>query len=238
MRYLLISDTHSNLEAMEAVFAAADHDRVLFMGDAVDYGPDPEGVVTMLRAAAKSGGSLVQGNHDQGASSPEGEFDDTGWAALATDTMRYSRLHLGPEAMGFLRDLPLTARVDLGAGGRALLCHGTPASNMQYLWPDLPAAAVEKLLGTACDEVDYLFVGHSHLQFERRVGSLRIANPGSVGQPRDGDPRAGYAIFDTARGALTFHRVKYPVEKTVAKIRERGMPHAERLARILERGGG
>jgi predicted phosphodiesterase len=238
VKYLIVSDTHANLEALEAVRTAADYDRLLFLGDAVDYGPDPEAVVDILREEAKAKGALVQGNHDEGVATPPGDFDDAWWSPVAVDTMRYSQSRLSREQVAFLGALPKTAEVDLGAGGRALLCHGVPSSNREYLWSHLPDNTVRGLLGKDADGFAYLFVGHTHQPFDRKVGGLRIANPGSTGQPRDGDPRAGYAVFDTAEGALTFHRVKYDAEKTASKIRERGMPHAARLCGILLLGGG
>ncbi len=238
MKWLLLSDTHSNLEALEAVLAEADFDRIAFLGDAVDYGPDPEAVVDILKDAAGKSGVLVQGNHDEGVATPPEEFDAAWWSPVATDTMGYSRERLQKPHLDFLAKLPATAEVDLGAAGRALLCHGAPQSNREYLWPDLPEKTLRGLLDEATREFDYLLVGHSHLQFTRRLPHLTIANPGSVGQPRDGNPHAAYAVMDTAEGALSFHRVEYAVDKTAHKIRERAMPHAERLVRILRSGGG
>ncbi len=233
MKYLLIADTHSNLEALEAVLAAADYDRLVFLGDAVDYGPDPEPVVDILRNAAGERAVLVQGNHDEGVATAPEEFEPAWWSEVAVDTMRYSRGRLSKGQVEFLKALPLTAQLDLGAGGRALLCHGAPASNREYLWPDLPPATMRRLVDDYTEGFSFLFVGHTHMQFERQHGPLRVVNPGSVGQPRDGDPRAGYAVYDTAEGALSFARLKYPVEKTAEKIRQREMPHAARLCEIL-----
>jgi protein phosphatase len=238
VKYLIVSDTHANLEALEAVRGAADYDRLLFLGDAVDYGPDPEAVVDILREEAKAKGALVQGNHDEGVATPPEEFDDAWWSPVAVDTMRYSQSRLSREQVAFLGTLPKTAEVDLGVGGRALLCHGIPSSNREYLWPHLPDNTVRRLLGKDTAGFAYLFLGHTHQQFDRNLAGLRIANPGSTGQPRDGDPRAAYAVFDTAEGTLSLHRIKYDAEKTAAKIRERGMPHAERLCGILLLGGG
>jgi predicted phosphodiesterase len=238
VKYLLISDTHSNIEALTAVREAADHDRVVFLGDAVDYGPDPEAMVAALRDASREKGVLVQGNHDEGVSTPAGEFDDSWWSEVASSTMRFSRKRLDKESLAFLGGLPKTAELDLGAGGRALLCHGVPSSNREYLWPDLPEHSARRLLRDDTDGFTHLFVGHTHLQFERSLGALRVVNPGSVGQPRDGDPRAAFAVYDAGEAKLTFHRVKYDVSKTAAAIRANGMPHADRLVAILERGGG
>ena len=200
--------------------------------------PDPEAVVDILKDAAGKGAALVQGNHDEGVATPPEEFDSMWWSPVATDTMRYSRQRLRPDQLDFLKGLPATAAIDLGAGGRALLCHGAPQSNHEYLWPDLPEKALRTLLGDATREFDYLLVGHSHLQFTRRLPNLTIVNPGSVGQPRDGNPNAAYALIDTDEGSFSFHRVKYALEKTAHKIRERAMPHAERLVRVLRSGGG
>jgi predicted phosphodiesterase len=238
VKYLLISDTHSNMQALGAVLAAADYDRVVFLGDAVDYGPDPEAMAAALRGAARDGGVLVQGNHDEGVATPAEQFDDSWWSEVASSTMAYSRGRLSKASLAFLGALPKTAELDLGAGGRALLCHGVPASNREYLWPEMPGPSLRRVLGDDTDGFTYLFVGHTHLQFERQLGPLRVVNPGSVGQPRDGDPRAAFALYDTGEAKLTFHRVKYAVEKTAAAIRANAMPHADRLVAILERGGG
>ena len=134
--------------------------------------------------------------------------------------------------------MPPTATLDLGPAGRAFLCHGAPGSNREYLWPDLPPATVRRLIEPEADGFTHLFVGHTHLQHERALGDIRIVNPGSTGQPRDGDSRAGYALFDTAEGRLSFHRLTYEVDATCAKIRERELPHAARLCEILKTGGG
>ena len=239
MRYLIVSDLHSNLEALEAVTTAADFDRLVFLGDAVDYGPDPEAIVDFLHTEAKTGALLVRGNHDEAVAVPQEEFDDSWWSEMAVQTLRYSRKRLEKGARALLGELPLTRNLDLGPAGRALLCHGSPASNLEYLWPDTSNSKLESQLGEeACRDFDFVFVGHSHLQFKRPLGRLKLVNPGSVGQPRDGDPRAAYALFDAAEGELTFHRVEYPVAATAAKIRDRGMPLAERLVAVLETGGG
>jgi predicted phosphodiesterase len=239
VRYLIVSDLHSNLEALEAVTAAADFDRLVFLGDAVDYGPDPEAIVDFLRSEQKTGALLVRGNHDEAVAVPEDEFDDSWWSEMAVQTLRYSRKRLEKGARAMLGGLPLTRTLDLGPAGRGLLCHGSPASNLEYLWPDSPNAKLESQLGDeAMRDFDFVFVGHSHLPFERRLGRVKLVNPGSVGQPRDGDPRAAFALFDSGEGLLTFHRAEYPVAATAGKIRGRAMPLAERLVAILESGGG
>src|SRR2546426_11184440 len=227
------------MEALEAVTQSADYDRLVFLGDAVDYGPDPAAIVDFLRSEAKTGALLVRGNHDEAVAVPEEDFDGAWWSEMAVQTLRYSRKHLERQALSMLGELPLTRTLDLGPAGRALLCHGSPSSNLEYIWPDAPNSKLsEQLGGEASRDFDFVLVGHSHLQFNRLVGRVKLVNPGSVGQPRDGDPRAAYAIFDTGEGALTFHRVEYPVAATAAKIRARGMPLADRLVAVLETGGG
>jgi len=238
MKYLLVSDTHANLEAFQAVLAAADHDRLVFLGDAVDYGPDPEAVVELLRGAAKEGGVLVRGNHDEAAAADPESFDPSWWSETAVATLGYTWSRLGKSDRAFLGGLPLTAAVDLGAGGRALACHGSPASNLEYVWPESDDGKLRNQLGPAAKTHDAVWLGHTHLPFYRRVGALNLLNPGSVGQPRDGDWRASCAVYDADDASLRFMRVEYDLDRTSRKLRERGVPHADRLAAVLRSGGG
>ncbi len=238
MKYLLASDAHSNLEALEAVLESTDFDRLVFLGDAVDYGPDPEAVVDILKAAAKDRATLVRGNHDEAAAADADEFDRPWWSKTAVKTLEYTWSRLSKSDRVFLGSLPLTAEVDLGAGGRALACHGSPTSNLEYLWPDSDNERVIGQLGEGAKAYDSVWLGHTHLPFDRHLGSLRLVNPGSVGQPRDGDWRASCATFDTDTASLNFLRVEYDLDATARKIRDRGMPLADRLVSILQDGGG
>lgn len=238
MRYLLVSDTHANLEALEAVMGAVDFDRLVFLGDAVDYGPDPEAVVDVLKGEAKRGGVLVRGNHDEAAAGEPADIDRTWWSPTAQSTLEYTWSRLGKEDRAFLGGLPLTAAVDLGAGGRALAFHGSPSDNLAYLWPEWPDERVREALGARVDGYEAAWHGHTHLPGERRLGSVSLANPGSVGQPRDGDWRASCAAFDTERATLEFMRVEYDLDRTARKIRDRGMALSDVLISILRQGGG
>jgi predicted phosphodiesterase len=238
MKYLLISDTHSNLEALEAVMGAADFDRLVFLGDAVDYGPDPEAVVDVLKSAAKSGGVLVRGNHDEAAASDPGGVDRSWWSEVAFATLEYTWGRLSAADRAFLGGLPLTAPLDLGAGGRALCAHGSPSDNRKYLWPDAGDAELAEALLPAARGYDAVWVGHTHLPFHRQVRGTLVVNPGSVGQPRDGDWKASCATFDTEEASLHFMRVEYDLDQTVRKIRDRGMPLADALVSVLRTGGG
>lgn len=238
MKYLLVSDTHSNLEALEAVLEAADFDRLVFLGDAVDYGPDPEAVVDVLKGEAKRGGLLVRGNHDEAAASTPDAIDLSWWSPVALATLRYTWSRLGAADRAFLRGLPLTAEVDLGAGGRALAFHGSPSDNLDYLWPEWDDDRLRGGLGKGAEGFEAAWYGHTHLPVHRSLGGLSLVNPGSVGQPRDGDWRAACALWDADEASLKFLRVEYDLDRTVRKIRDHGMPLADVLVSILRQGGG
>jgi diadenosine tetraphosphatase ApaH/serine/threonine PP2A family protein phosphatase len=225
------------MEALNAVTAAAEYDRVIFLGDSVDYGPDPEPVVDWLRHAKDRGAILVRGNHDEAAATPVEQFDPSWWSETALRTLEYSRAKLSSDAKRFLGGLPLTAEVDLGSGDRGLACHGSPTSNLEYLWPTDPKSDLLRALGPAAQSCDYIFVGHSHLPFQVDLGEVVLVNPGSVGQPRDGDPRASFGLFDTHTGQLELRRVSYDVDATCRKLRENGVPLAERLCATLRAVG-
>ena len=239
MRVALLSDVHANLQALEAVLAEIDakvHAEVLWVtGDTVGYGADPSDVLALLR---ERGAVLVQGNHDRAVATGEGLdwFHDR--AAVA------ARLHtkwLSAEERDYLGALPLTATIE-----RFTLCHGSVRDPLwEYVTTASAAAASLEQATTpfACNghtHVPALYVEHHG---EVRVTVLRegvphpltpraMLNPGSVGQPRDGDPRAAYAVLDTQEGTATFYRASYQIDEAQRRIRARGLPEmfADRLA--------
>lgn len=236
MRVGLLSDIHANLVALEAVLAALDPvDALWVTGDTVGYGPDPSEVIALLR---ERGATLVQGNHDRAVATGEGLswFHDR--AATA------ARMHaewLRPEERDHLAALPQIESVE-----RFTLCHG---SLRDPLWEYVTTASV------AAESIQrsptpFCCTGHTHIPalFEETAGRTRpvrpeegrsyplvercLLNPGSVGQPRDGDPRAAYAVIETDPGTVTFYRSSYRVHETQRRIRARGLPEvfADRLA--------
>jgi predicted phosphodiesterase len=244
VRYLILSDIHANLDALEAVLAAvprADFDRVVVLGDLVGYGANPNEVVALVDELAPA--VLVRGNHDKvaaGLADPD-EFTD-----LAAQAARWTQATLTAASRARLAALP---RGPLLVDETLEVCHGTPYDEDAYLLDRLDALrAFEAARRPVC-----LF-GHTHhavviaLEGDRlettlpggassvdialRDGVRYLINPGSVGQPRDGDPRAAYAVLDTTVRRVTLKRVPYPIERAQRRIREAGLPAvlAQRLA--------
>jgi diadenosine tetraphosphatase ApaH/serine/threonine PP2A family protein phosphatase len=239
MRVGLLSDIHANLPALAAVLAELDQtgrpDALWVTGDTVGYGPDPAEVVALLR---ERGALLVQGNHDRAVATGEGLewFHDRAAAA--------ARMHarwLSSDERDYLGGLPLTQTIE-----RFTLCHGSLRDPLwEYVTTATAATAslAEASTPFACNghtHVPALFVeadgivrpAPTGLATAHPLGPRSMLNPGSVGQPRDGDPRAAYAVVDTAAGTATFYRASYPIDEAQRRIRARGLPEmfAERLA--------
>ena len=226
--YLVLSDIHANLEALEAVLADAKvpSARVLCLGDLVGYGADPNAVVDWVR---EHNVVTVRGNHDRAAAG-EG-FEDFSPAARAA--LQWTQRVLSPANREFLGRLPWgpVSYQDFD------LIHGSPVDEDEYLITVADAAAARDRLRT-----QLTFFGHTHRQggflLARRETSLirpelRLAieahytylvNPGSVGQPRDSDPRAAYVFYWPAERAVEFRRTDYDVDRAAAKIRAAGLP--------------
>ena len=250
MRVLLISDIHGNLEALEACLAAApEHDVVVNLGDVVGYGASPNEVSELSRGLGRF---WVRGNHDKAAADLSDLKDFNPLAGLAA---LWTRAQLTPENMDWLRALtPGPIQVD-GLSGVQFV-HGSPRDEDEYVVT--PSDALEPLLTAA---VPVTFFGHTHLQgcflsngvsmdFYRpqyqTVGQPETAslplkedarylvNPGSVGQPRDGDWRAAFALFDSEARIVTFHRVPYKLKESQDRIMAANLP--PRLATRLAAG--
>jgi len=239
MRLAVISDIHANLPALEAVLEAVGScDGLWVLGDVVGYGPHPDAVVERLKA---EGAVAVQGNHDAAVLGriPMGVFNDLARAAVAwtAGVMKHENLE-------WLAGLPET-RVE----GDFTLAHGSPRDPLwEYLF-SIPAARIN----LAAFETPYCVVGHTHHQLTFRddrgqVEALRagvgdslalderrcILNPGSVGQPRDGDPRACAMTIETVPLEVEWLRIDYDIERTQAAIRR--LPLPARLADRLGQG--
>jgi diadenosine tetraphosphatase ApaH/serine/threonine PP2A family protein phosphatase len=247
MKLALIADIHANLEGLRACLEHAQAqgaERFAFLGDVVGYGADPGPVVDLVRAHVERGALIVKGNHDEAAVAGGSEFmHKTAGTAIA-----WTRAHLSDGLREFLAALPMTVRAD-----RLFLVHGSPELPGEWIYVTDPARAAEGLV--AAGDATWVFCGHVHepvlytqgtaarpVPF-RPVPGVAIPVPahrrwlavvGSAGQPRDGNTAACYAMIDTDRPALTFHRVPYDWRAAAAKIRAAGLP--ESLARRLERG--
>ena len=205
MRILVISDIHSNSVALESI--REKFDICFCLGDLVDYGPNPARCVQWVM---ENKAEVVRGNHDHGTAHSVAVVGGTGFRYLTSVTRPLQWAALDSSQRNFLARLPLTRRLVVD-GVRYLLLHGTPRDPLdEYLRRD-PAAWAEQVKD---QEVDVVCVGHSHMQFELDAGGVRILNPGSVGLPRDSDPRAAYAIIDN--GKIQLKRLRYDIEKAIA----------------------
>jgi putative phosphoesterase len=232
MKIAVLSDLHANLPALRAVIDDAGPVDALFcLGDLVDYGPQPKEVIREIRARATK---TIRGNHDQAL----GFGVECGCAQafldLSVGTRAYHKTLLDQDDIGYLRSLPLSESTE-AAGCTFFLCHASPQGDLyRYLRPSTSEDVWQSEV--AGINADLILTGHTHLPMIKRVGKITVVNPGSVGQPRDGDPRASYALW--VDGEITLRRVAYPVEETIGALErsplEQGM--VERLGQILRRG--
>ena len=228
MRILLIADIHSNWPALRAIQES--FDVCLFLGDLVDYGPDPVPCIDWVRQNVEVS---VRGNHDHAVAQRILPKGNSGFRKLAAATRPWHWNLIDPARNKFLARLPITARVQID-GYRFQLMHATPRDPMdEYLGPD--AAAWEARVQGI--EADFLCVGHTHVPYEIQAGDLRVVNPGSVGQSRDGDPRASYAIIED--GQIQFKKVAYDIDETLHLLKRQDVaPWAiELTAAVLQTGG-
>ncbi len=218
VRVVLISDVHSNLEALEAVLDEVGKARVYCCGDIVGYGASPNEVVRVLRDV---GATCVIGNHDQASLEGDvGEFN-----ARAAMAAMWTSQHLTDESRAFLGSLPREVATEIG-GKKVYIVHGSPDDPMwEYVRPSTHADLFDYYLQKV--NADVLALGHTHMAFEWRSDTGGVVfNPGSVGQPRNGDSRASYAILAVASGEVRVEarQVEYDVERAAKKILESGLP--------------
>jgi predicted phosphodiesterase len=238
MRWLVLSDVHANATALEAALAASQGrwDRAVCLGDVVGYGPDPNEVIDRLRDLVSA---IIRGNHDKAAS---GISDIDDFNPVARSALEWTRQQLRPDNLEYLKQLPAGP---LQADGLTLV-HGALWDEDEYVFG--AAQALEALVSSPHP---LTFFGHTHFQggfsyrgevlgqinLRPRLGTnstkLRLdpetrylLNPGSVGQPRDGDPRAALAIADLDHRVVEFWRVPYAIEQVQQRMKEAGAPEA------------
>jgi predicted phosphodiesterase len=243
LRYLILSDLHANWEALEAVLrdAKGHYDSVLCCGDLVGYGADPNPITEWVRDKCQV---VIRGNHDRACTG----LEDLEWFnPVARAAAVWTLDNLSGDNAAYVRELPRGPAFVEGIQ----IVHGSPYDEDEYLVAEEDAGEAFAYL-----ESRLAFFGHTHLQGgfiwnRERVetilpvpanckgdvlkideGAGYLINPGSVGQPRDGDPRASYAVFDSQSGKIHYRRVAYDVETAQRKIRDAGLPDflADRLA--------
>jgi predicted phosphodiesterase len=245
MRYLVFSDIHGNLEALQSILAAVEKvsiDKFLFLGDLVGYGASPNEVIQEIQKLDPL--YIIRGNHDKAVSDLESieTFNPVAAAAI-----HWTRNNLTKDNISYLSQLqpgPLTVDENLS------ICHGSPADEDYYIFGEFDAA--EAFMYT---DAPVTFFGHTHLPFvyteddrmvkgnfitsKTRKVKLKseikyLINPGSVGQPRDRNPDAAYAVFDSGENSVFFHRIVYDIKASQKKITEVDLPRS--LADRLEMG--
>jgi putative phosphoesterase len=207
MRILVLSDVHANRAALDAIDEP--FDACLVLGDLVEYGPDPAGCIAWARQHATAS---VRGNHDHGTAQNVDIFGVGGFRYLTMATRGPTIRMLSADDRRYLAELPTSQMLTLD-GLRFLCVHATPRDPLdEYVPPD---AARWAPLVTGLN-VDFVCVGHTHMQFVLDVGGTKVLNPGSVGLSRDGSPQARYAVIEN--GEVTLKQIDYPIETTVAEV--------------------
>jgi diadenosine tetraphosphatase ApaH/serine/threonine PP2A family protein phosphatase len=236
MKLALMSDLHANRQATEAVWSHLQHlgfDRLLLLGDYVDYGADPAWVVDWVQARQQEGAVVLRGNHDEAASSE----DNHGLSDHVLPSLNWTRQALSADQRRWLATLPLSGQV-----GPCLAVHANAQDPGHWAYIQGRMEAVNSLQATASQ---YVVCGHMHeqalyhLTMTGKTGAFQptpgvpialsaarrwLAVAGSVGQPRDGNPAAACALLDVAQGQITFLRVPYDHEEAAQRIEQAGLP--------------
>jgi predicted phosphodiesterase len=247
MRYSLISDIHANIPALDAVLAdirqRGNVDATYHLGDLVGYGPWPNETVRALRDSAITG---IAGNYDSTVASQYKhcgcKYEDARQEELSHLSFVWTLAHTSDETKQFLGALPF--RIDLRplgghtSGPTITLIHGNQVLNTVYVYEDRSDDFLTKMAeSVGARSGDVVCFGHTHKPWHRVVGGVHFVNTGSVGRPKDGDPRAGYVLLDVKDGVprMEFVRVEYDVERAARGILESELP--DDFAAFLRTGG-
>ena len=227
MRVLLLADIHANWPALQAI--QEPFDVCLVLGDLVDYGLEPGPCIDWVR---QRGTFVIRGNHDHGVAQQVRVNGKNGFKYLTGVTRILTQERITNQERRYLGALPISKRLTLD-NTRFLLVHATPRDPL-----DEYAIADVDFWSRRLQDVDaqVVCVGHTHHPYVLEVGDKLIVNPGSVGQPRDGDPRVSYAIIENQRVELK--RIEYPVEDTVRTVLESNLPEPAKalLADVFRTG--
>ncbi len=226
MKVAVLSDIHSNLDALETVLATLPaYDDLLCLGDLVGYGPQPNEVVERLQSLNPA--AVLMGNHDYAVATGDTE----GFSQHASVAVDWTRRRIKRENLDYLSNLHPEAKLEI-SGISIALFHGSPKDPLtEYIFPGIPEPVAKKLIQTGGGRL--VLLGHTHMPMLYLFEGEMLANPGSVGQPRDGDPRASFAILTVSGGKFSFDikRIEYDIDSVASKIVRAGLPQflAERL---------
>ena len=241
-RFAIFSDIHANLPAMQAVRAhieAGGYDGVYCLGDLGGYASQPNEVQDEIMAM---GCPTVLGNYDEGVGF---ERDDCGChyvkpfdVEMSNVSFLWTRENTSEAHKAWLRELPREIRLEV-EGRRVLLCHGSPRETTEYLFENRSDGYLRQFTaGAKADaQADVIVFGHTHVPFHREVDGVHVVNPGSVGRPKDGDPRAGYCVLTVDGESVSTEQIRldYDVELAATRLVEAGLP--EYFADYLRTGG-
>jgi putative phosphoesterase len=223
----VITDIHANLPALEGALSRIEElgiERIYCGGDLVGYGPHPNEVCALIE---RRGIPTIYGNYDYAIAR---DLEDCGCAYVTPHDREIGQLsvdwtlaHTAQPAKDFMRALPFDLRFDVGAASVHLV-HGSPRKVNEYLFEDKPASLYERL--AAAEESGVLVFGHTHKPWVHEYGGVRFVNCGSVGKPKDGDPRGAFAVLTaTVQGLeVTIERVGYDTGAVAAEVRAAGLP--------------
>jgi putative phosphoesterase len=228
MRIAIISDLHSNVEALSAL--PKDYDELWVLGDLVNYGPDPRETIDFVRTHATM---VIRGNHDNAVGYGADCRCSPRFRVMAESTRQNTCSVLSAADKQYLRELPICACREID-GEIFFLCHATPSDLLYEYRP--PDSLLWKHDEEASSGANTVLVGHTHQPFAQTFGTRRIINPGSLGQSKAGDSRARYALWQDGRVEL--RAFEYPVEETMRKIRSLGLPEdvSSDLVEVLKTG--
>lgn len=231
MRILIVSDLHGNAQALDVL--PTEYDQLWVLGDLVNYGPAPGAVVEFVRQRASV---VVRGNHDHAIGCHSSPRCSEPYRKMAEAMGRFTERELSPDDKDYLAGLPLTATVEV-CGERFFLCHAAPSDPLFAYYSSESDQWFSELNAAQCD---VLLCGHTHIPFVREINASRVVNPGSLGQPKIGLPRACYALWENGR--ITLHAVPYDYESTISTIRALGTVGVtseikQALIHVLQSGG-
>lgn len=237
MQLAVISDIHANLHALRAVWEdiqAQNPDAVYCLGDLVGYGAYPNELIQFVR---EQNIPTLMGNYDEGVGFDMNDcgcvYKEPAQEARGHQSLLWTREVTTDENKAFLRSLPMQIRLEENRP-RVLMVHGSPRRINEYLYEDRPRATFERLARVA--GADVLLFGHTHLPYQKTISGTLFINTGSVGKPKDGDPRAGYVLLRLGRrNRVEFRRIEYDVDAAAQAIRDSSLPGE--FALDLESGG-
>ena len=214
MRVAFLSDVHANLVALQAVLVELDRqgiERVFHAGDIVGYYPFPNETIQEFR---RRGIVTILGNHDRAALNANA----MGMNPMASIAARWTARHLDPDSITYLRALRPSLDVRIGAV-RSSIFHGSPRDDDEYIYEMEAEEGLLEMCGSRL-----LVLGHTHVPYVVTTSRGTIINPGSVGQPRDGDPRSCFIIYDSTKGVFEHQRITYDIKLVEAAVYRAGLP--------------